>query len=53
MICSICERTEIDEFGINSHNAQPVTDSRCCDTCNLMVVIPRRISDMKKIEELI
>ena len=51
MICSICEITKIeDRF---SHNAEPVTDGRCCDACNLMVVVPRRISDMKKIEELI
>ena len=53
MNCSICKRNKINEFGINSHNAQPVTDGRCCDTCNLMVVVPRRISDMKQMEELI
>ena len=51
MICSICEITKIeDRF---SHNAEPVTDGRCCDACNLMVVVPARIEMFKKIEELI
>ena len=51
MICSICETTKIeDRF---SHNAHPVNDGRCCDSCNLMVVIPRRIKMFKEIEELI
>jgi hypothetical protein len=28
------------------HNAQPVKEGRCCDACNLTVVIPAR---MKKL----
>ena len=43
MICSICDIAKIDEFGINSHNAEPVNSGRCCDTCNLMYVIPTRM----------
>ena len=47
MICSICEITKINEFGTSSHNAQPINDGRCCDTCNLMYVIPQRIKEME------
>ena len=43
MICSICDIAKIDEFGINSHNAEPVNSGRCCDTCNMMYVIPTRV----------
>tara|TARA_B100000287_G_scaffold159854_1_gene150698 strand:- start:747 stop:902 length:156 start_codon:yes stop_codon:yes gene_type:complete len=51
MICSICEIEKIeDRF---SHNAHPVTDGRCCDACNLLVVVPARVEMYKKIEELI
>ncbi len=25
------------------HNADPVTDGRCCDSCNTTVVIPARL----------
>jgi len=28
------------------HNAQPVNAGRCCDVCNELIVIPRRIADM-------
>tara|TARA_R100000458_G_C8229191_1_gene211398 strand:+ start:221 stop:421 length:201 start_codon:yes stop_codon:yes gene_type:complete len=28
------------------HNAQPVTNGRCCDDCNDQVVIPVRISSL-------
>ena len=41
MECSICHITEIDE--IHSHNAEPVNSGRCCDTCNMMYVIPTRV----------
>ncbi len=51
MKCSICKTKKIeDRF---SHNAHPVTDGRCCDSCNYFVVIPRRIEMFKKIEDLI
>ena len=41
MECSICHITKIDE--IHSNNAEPVNSGRCCDTCNMMYVIPTRI----------
>jgi len=28
---------------IEGHNAQPVNDGRCCEDCNWMVVVPRRL----------
>ena len=44
MDCSIC-LTEIkpNEIGwSDGNNAQPVNDGRCCDSCNIKVVIPVR-----------
>ena len=40
--CSIC-KGEIKGYG---HNAEPVNSGRCCDNCNLTVVIPRRIMSL-------
>ena len=49
--CSICEghieplrddKGEIVWEGGN--NAQPVNDGRCCDDCNMTVVIPARMA---------
>jgi hypothetical protein len=37
-VCSICRR-EICDHG---HNAQPITNGRCCDVCNATVVGPTR-----------
>mgnify|MGYP003153774454 FL=1 len=28
----------------HGHNAHPINDGRCCDGCNLTVVIPARLS---------
>jgi len=39
MNCSIC-KNPIDRFG---HNAQPFMFGRCCDTCNITKVIPKRM----------
>ena len=39
-----CKDDIINEFG---HNAEPINSGRCCDTCNLMVVVPRRIKEMR------
>lgn len=39
--CSICGK-KYDGYG---NNAQPVNDGRCCDYCNAVVVIPRRMQD--------
>ena len=40
--CSICKE-DFDGFG---NNAEPVNDGRCCDLCNEVFVIRRRIFDM-------
>ena len=37
--CEICGNNYKD-YG---HNARPVKEGRCCDTCNYSVVIPARI----------
>lgn len=42
-ICSICGK----EYVGYGNNAQPVNDRRCCDECNLKVVIPYRIYLMR------
>ncbi len=45
-ICSICGK-EYDGFG---NNAEPVNDGKCCDDCNINVVIPARLADNKLTE---
>lgn len=37
--CCLCGK-EYEGYG---NNAQPVCDGRCCDHCNLSIVIPERI----------
>ena len=37
MKCSICKE-KIEGFG---NNAQPINDGRCCDDCNMLVVLAR------------
>ena len=38
--CSICHA---DWHGYGN-NAQPINNGRCCDECNMLVVIPARIA---------
>jgi hypothetical protein len=38
--CCICDET-IKE--VDSHNAYPVKEGRCCGLCNLEYVIPKRM----------
>jgi len=50
-VCSICDGDIDPQVGSGwrwGHNAQPVTDGRCCDLCNTTVVIPARIAGMIK-----
>jgi hypothetical protein len=44
--CCICGNT-IDGYG---HNSEPVNNGRCCDKCNVEVVIPRRKELMEVIK---
>ena len=45
MKCSICNKEiPVKEGGWDSgNNAEPVNDGRCCDQCNMDVVIPERL----------
>ena len=45
MECGICYTWIDDTFG---HNAEPIFDGRCCDTCNMMYVIPTRMELMNE-----
>jgi len=49
MMCSICN----EDFEGHGHNAEPINDGRCCDFCNMAVVIPTRINDSVEIGSLI
>lgn len=43
--CCICE----DTFEGHGNNPDPVkTEGRCCDTCNIITVIPARMRDIGK-----
>jgi hypothetical protein len=51
--CSICDGP-IDEhrhpvtgevYWTEGHNAEPINDGRCCDECNDVRVLPRRMAN--------
>jgi len=49
LVCVICEQTfykDGKELNSRGHNAQPVKEGRCCDTCNYEVVIPARLRQL-------
>ena len=48
MNCDICNNEIGVEFGgwTQGHNAQPVTNGRCCLKCNGEVVMPKRLERM-------
>ena len=33
----------------HGHNAHPVADGRCCDDCHMVIVIPTRLFQIKKL----
>lgn len=43
-VCVICGK-HYEGYG---NNAQPVADGRCCDECNIRVVIPARLKEISK-----
>lgn len=49
MNCSICQN-EIRPVGdwTQGNNAEPVNGGRCCDQCNATVVIPARLTQMRR-----
>ena len=47
--CIICKK----EIGVDpisgwegGHNAQPIAEGRCCDSCNSLEVIPARLAEI-------
>ena len=47
MECEICfGPIEVHGDWTQGHNAAPVVDGRCCDTCNATVVVPMRLQAM-------
>ena len=40
MKCSICKESIQEK---RSNNSEPVNSGRCCDSCNMTVVIPARL----------
>lgn len=46
-ICSICVKN-YEGYG---NNAQPVNNGKCCDECNITIVVPRRFQDAKNRRE--
>ena len=47
--CSICNE-DFEGFG---NNAEPINDGRCCDFCNMAVVIPTRINDSLEVDSIL
>lgn len=52
-VCCICDgyieplrNNEGEVVWSGGHNAEPVDEGRCCDTCNNEVVIPTRLAQM-------
>ena len=50
MKCSICNseiEKQVDENGKviwdQGNNAEPINDGRCCDICNMMIVLGARL----------
>jgi len=43
--CSICGQTIGTDLNgwAGGHNAEPVTSGRCCEPCNLDMVLPARL----------
>ena len=59
MECSICNE-EItpkrnpstgDIIWDQGHNASPINDGRCCETCNATVVIPARLGRVRMVRK--
>jgi hypothetical protein len=48
MKCSICKKEiPVKEGGWSQgNNAEPVNDGRCCDDCNMSVVVPARLAEL-------
>ena len=54
--CCICDgdiehhKTEEGEtYWTQGHNAQPIKEGQCCDSCNTLIVLPKRFSNILKL----
>ena len=43
-LCSICSRV----YTGSGNNAAPVNDGRCCNGCNIVVVLPERLRALRQ-----
>ena len=48
MDCSICKGViEVTSYGwAEGNNAEPVNDGRCCDTCDMTIVLAARLKEL-------
>ena len=49
-VCVICAETIKPKFlGLDKdgNNAEPIAKGKCCDKCNIGVVIPHRFTDLQ------
>ena len=56
--CCICDgdiehhKTEEGEtYWTQGHNAQPIKEGQCCDSCNTLIVLPKRFSNILKLSQ--
>ena len=50
MKCTICGleiKTDSDGIWYGGHNAEPVNEGRCCEKCNIKMVIPARFREFE------
>lgn len=47
--CSICKKN-YEGYG---NNAMPVNKGRCCDECNISIVMPTRIANYRVEKEIV
>ena len=50
----ICVEHKVHEgkvYWTQGNNAQPVADGRCCDRCDMGVVIPKRLKNMMEMRK--
>ena len=52
MKCCLCDnQIEVARDGMyDDHNAQPLSDGRCCSKCNLNLVLPARMQPPSMLE---
>ena len=50
--CTLCGDQIADNHGwILGNNAAPIVEGRCCDSCNIIKVLPRRMEDSQKLQQ--